>query len=91
MPGQSFLCIVAQGLHKSMGKTRRWTAAQGKAKVMDDHIEPRRSPRPRRQSAVIEAFGENTATTITVMQRKRRATTTRRTVRPASGRSPRRR
>ena len=63
MPGQSFLCIVAHGQHKSTGKTRRWTAAQGKAKVMDDHIEPRRSPRPRRQSAVIEAFGENTATT----------------------------
>jgi hypothetical protein len=30
---------------------------------MDDQIEPRRSPRPRRKSAVIEAFGENTSTT----------------------------
>jgi hypothetical protein len=30
---------------------------------MDDQIEPRRSPRPRRQSAVIEALGENTSTT----------------------------
>jgi len=29
---------------------------------MDDKIEPRRSPRPRRQSAVIEALGENTST-----------------------------
>jgi hypothetical protein len=29
---------------------------------MDDEIEPPRSPRPRRQSAVIEAFGENTST-----------------------------
>jgi hypothetical protein len=29
---------------------------------MDDQIEPRRSPRPRRQSAVIEALGENTPT-----------------------------
>ena len=29
---------------------------------MDDQIEPRRSPRPRRQSAVIEALGENTST-----------------------------
>jgi hypothetical protein len=32
---------------------------------MDDQIEPRRSPRPRRQSAVIEALGENTSTTHT--------------------------
>jgi hypothetical protein len=44
------------------GKTRRWAATQGKAKVMDDKIESRRSPRPRRQSAVIEALGENTST-----------------------------
>ena len=29
---------------------------------MDDQIEPRRSPRLRRQSAVIEALGENTST-----------------------------
>jgi hypothetical protein len=29
---------------------------------VDDQIEPRRSPRPRRQSAVIEALGENTPT-----------------------------
>jgi hypothetical protein len=28
---------------------------------MDDKIEPRRSPHPRRQSAVIEALGENTS------------------------------
>jgi hypothetical protein len=30
--------------------------------VTDDQIEPRRSPRPRRQRAVIEALGENTST-----------------------------
>jgi hypothetical protein len=29
---------------------------------MDDQIEPGRSPRPRCQSAVIEALGENTPT-----------------------------
>src|SRR5271167_347890 len=29
---------------------------------MDDQIEPRRSPRPRRQSTVVEALGENTST-----------------------------
>jgi hypothetical protein len=29
---------------------------------MDDQIELRRSPRPRRQSAVIETLGENTST-----------------------------
>ncbi|MGY3079249.1 hypothetical protein ACVWZZ_005657 [Bradyrhizobium sp. LM6.10] len=28
---------------------------------MDQQIEPRRSPRPRRQSPVIEALGENTS------------------------------
>jgi hypothetical protein len=30
--------------------------------VVDDKIEPRRSPRPPRQCAVIEAFGENAST-----------------------------
>ena len=54
--------IVAHGQHKSTGKTRRRAATQGKPKVMDDQIEPGRSPRPRRQSAVIEALGENTST-----------------------------
>jgi len=29
---------------------------------MDEKIEPRRSPRPRRQSPVLEALGENTST-----------------------------
>jgi hypothetical protein len=29
---------------------------------MDDQIEPRRSPRPRRQSPFLEALGENTST-----------------------------
>jgi hypothetical protein len=53
--------IIAYGQHKSAGKTRCWAATQGKAKVMDDQIEPRCSPRPRRQSAVIEALGENTS------------------------------
>jgi hypothetical protein len=44
------------------GETCRWAATQGKAKVMDDKIEPRRSPCPRRQSAIIEALGENAST-----------------------------
>ena len=51
--------IVAHRQHKSTGKTRRWAATQRKAKVMDDKIEPCRPPRPRRKSAVIEAFSEN--------------------------------
>lgn len=54
--------IITHGQHKSTGKTRRWAATQGKAQMMDDQIEPRRSPRPRRQSPVLEALGENTST-----------------------------
>jgi len=34
--------IIAHGQHKSASKTRRWAATQGKAKVMDDQVEPRR-------------------------------------------------
>ncbi len=38
--------------HESAGETRRWPATQSEAKVVDDKLEARRSPRPRRQRAI---------------------------------------
>jgi uncharacterized protein (TIGR00369 family) len=83
--------IITHGQHKSAGKTRRWATTQGNAKVMDDQIEPRRSPRPRRHIAVIEALGENTSTAQNSVAAEAARHDHKPNLPPASGRSVRRR
>jgi hypothetical protein len=58
---------------------------------MNDQIEPRRSPRPRRQSAVIEALGENTSTAQNCSAAKAARYDHKSDLPPARGRSVRRR
>jgi hypothetical protein len=51
--------VVAHPKHQSASKTRRWAAAEGKPKVLDDIIEPASTPSPRRQNTILAALRED--------------------------------
>jgi hypothetical protein len=51
--------VIAHAEHQASRKTRRRAAPQGKAKVVDDIVEPASPACPRRQNTVTEALGKN--------------------------------
>jgi len=55
--------IVAHREHQSPGEVCRRTATQRQTEMVDDVIEPSRTPRLRRQHFLVEPFGKNTPPT----------------------------
>ena len=51
--------VVAHRQHEPAREARRRPSAERQPEVMDDVVEPRRSPRPGRQHVGVEALGEN--------------------------------
>ena len=81
--------VIAYRKHQSASETRRGATAESKPKVLDDIIEPASAPRPRRQNTALKLKMRRPHRSAP--ERKRRATTTRRTGRPARGKSATRR
>jgi hypothetical protein len=56
--------IVAHGQHQSPCEARCRPAAERETQMMDDAIQPRRSPGMAGENGLIEAFGENPPPTV---------------------------
>lgn len=52
--------VVADRQHQALGKARSWSAAEGRAQVMHQALQPSCSSRPWRQHRRIEPLGEDT-------------------------------
>ena len=53
--------VVADRHAQAARETRRRSASQGEREAMNDLIEPSRTPRPRLENVVVEAFREDAA------------------------------
>lgn len=51
--------IIADRQHQPLGKVGPWPAAQRQSEMMNDTLQPRRSPAAHGDNAVIEAFGKD--------------------------------
>jgi hypothetical protein len=56
--------VVAHGQHQPLGETRRRSAAERQAQMMDDIFQPCRPARPGWENIVAEPLGENTSPAI---------------------------
>jgi hypothetical protein len=55
--------VVAHRQHQSASETRGWPPSERKPEMMNEAVQPRGSPSPRRQDVGAEALGENCAAT----------------------------